>query len=59
LTSSRRDVVVLPLRGAAPSRQVLAAVRKGTDDPLVDHLIEALRRSARALAGMPTLVAVA
>jgi len=34
-------------------------VRKGTDDALVDHLIEALRRSARALAGMPTLVAVA
>ncbi len=29
LTSSRSDVVVLPLRGVAPSRQILAAVRKG------------------------------
>jgi DNA-binding transcriptional LysR family regulator len=59
LTSSRSDVVVLPLRGQAPARQILAAVRAGTDDALVDHLIEALRRSARALAGVPTLVAVA
>ena len=45
--------------GRAPARQILAAVRKGEQDPLVDHLIEALRRSARALAGIPTLVAVA
>jgi DNA-binding transcriptional LysR family regulator len=59
LTSSRSDVVVLPLRGRAPSRQILAAVRKDERDPLAEHLIEALRRSARALAGMPTLVAVA
>ena len=59
LTSSRSDVVVLPLRGEAPSRQILAAVRKGDQDPLVEHLVEALRRSARALAGVPMLVAVA
>ena len=59
LTSSRSDVVVLPLRGQAPSRQILAVVRKGEQDPLVEHLVEALRRSARALAGVPTLVAVA
>jgi DNA-binding transcriptional LysR family regulator len=59
LTSSRNDVVVLPIRGAAPARQVLAAVRKGDQDPLVEHLIESLRRSARQLAGVPTLVAVA
>jgi DNA-binding transcriptional LysR family regulator len=59
LTSSRNDVVVLPIRGQAPSRQVLAAVRKGEQDPLVEHLIESLRRSARQLAGVPTLVAVA
>jgi len=59
LTSSRSDVVVLPLRGEAPSRQILAAVRKGEQDPLVEHLVEALRRSARALAGVPMLVAVA
>ena len=59
LASSRSDVVVLPLRGRAPSRQILAAVRTGERDPLVEHLVEALRRSARALAGLPTLVAVA
>jgi len=59
LTSSRSDVVVLPLRGRAPTRHVLAAVRTGERDPLVDHFIEAARRAARALAGVPTLVAVA
>ena len=58
LTSSRSDVVVLPLRGRAPSRQILAAVRSGEQEPLVEHLIESLRRAARALAGVPTLVAV-
>ncbi len=58
LTSSRSDVVVLPLRGRAPSRQILAAVRSGEQDPLVEHLIESLRRTARALAGVPTLAAV-
>jgi DNA-binding transcriptional LysR family regulator len=59
LTSSRSDVVVLPLRGRAPARQILAAVRTGEQDPLVEHLIESLRRAARALAGVPNLVAVA
>ena len=59
LASSRSDVVVLPLRGRAPSRQILAAVRTGERDPLVEHFVEALRRSARAVAGLPTLVAVA
>src|SRR5918997_126146 len=59
LASSRSDVVVLPLRGRAPSRQVLAAVRSGEQDPLVEHFVESLRRAARALAGVPTLVAVA
>jgi DNA-binding transcriptional LysR family regulator len=58
LTSSRRDVVVLPLRGRAPARQVVAAVRAGERDPLVDHVVESLRRSARALGG-PALAAVA
>ena len=48
LASSRSDVVVLPLRGRAPSRQILAAVRTGERDPLVEHFVEALRRSARA-----------
>jgi DNA-binding transcriptional LysR family regulator len=59
LTSSRSDVVVLPLRGRAPSRQILAAVRKGEQDPLTEHFVESLRRAARSLAGAPTLVAVA
>jgi DNA-binding transcriptional LysR family regulator len=58
-TASRSDVVVLPLRGRAPARQIVAAVRAGERDPLVEHLIEALRGSARALAGKPTLVAAA
>src|SRR5215218_4033409 len=47
LTSSRSDVVVLPLRGRAPARQILAAVRKGEADPLTDHFVESLRRAAR------------
>jgi DNA-binding transcriptional LysR family regulator len=59
LTSSRSDVVVLPLRGRAPSRQIIAAVRKGEQDALTEHFVESLRRAARALAGVPTLVAVA
>ena len=50
---------MLPLRGRAPSRQILAAVRSGEQDPLVEHMVESLRRAARALAGAPTLVAVA
>ncbi len=59
LTSSRNDVVVVPLRGRAPSRQILAAVRTGDQDPLVEHMVEALRRAAGALAGTRKLVAVA
>jgi DNA-binding transcriptional LysR family regulator len=59
LASSRPDVVVLPLRGRAPARRVVVAVRAGTHDPLVEHLVEALRTSARALGGAPPLSAVA
>jgi len=59
LTSSRSDVVVLPLRGRAPSRQIIAAVRTGEQDALTEHFVESLRRAARTLAGVPTLVAVA
>ena len=43
LISSRSDVVVLPLRGRAPARQILAAVRTGEQDPLVEHMVESLR----------------
>ena len=59
LTTSRSDVVVLPLRGRPPARQVLAVVPEGRRDALVDHFVEALRTSARALAGGPGLAAVA
>ena len=58
LTSSRRDVVILPIRGRAPARQIVAVVRAGERDPLVEHMVESLRRSARSLAG-PALAAVA
>ena len=40
LTSSRSDVVVLPLRGRAPSRQIIAAVRTGEQDALTEHFVE-------------------
>lgn len=59
LVSSRSDVVVLPVRGRAPSRQVVAVARSGEENPLVDHMVEALRAAARALAGRPALAAVA
>ena len=59
LSSSRSDVVVLPLRGRPPARQVLAVVREGERGALVDHFVEALRTSARALAGGPGLAAAA
>src|SRR3954454_21555120 len=57
--SSRSDVVVLPLRGRAPARQVLAAVRTGEQNPLVEHMIESLRSAARSLGGRPALAGVA
>jgi DNA-binding transcriptional LysR family regulator len=53
LMSSRPDVVVVPLRGRAPARQIVAAVRAGEADPLVEHLIEALRNTAHRLAHGP------
>lgn len=59
LVSARSDVVVLPVRGRAPSRQIVAAVRSGEDDPLVAHMIESLRLAAHKLAGRPALSVVA
>jgi DNA-binding transcriptional LysR family regulator len=53
LMSSRPDVVVVPLRGRAPARQITAAVRAGEADPLVDQMIEALRNTAHRLAHGP------
>src|SRR4051794_21185893 len=59
LVSSRSDVVVLPLRGRAPARKILAAVRTGEQSPLVEHMIESLRSAARLLGRRATLAAVA
>jgi DNA-binding transcriptional LysR family regulator len=55
----RSDVVIRPLRGAPPARRIQAAVRLGESDPLVDHLIEALRAAAQALPTGRALAAVA
>jgi DNA-binding transcriptional LysR family regulator len=49
MASLRSDVTIVPLRGQPPARRIQAAVRVGEHDPLVDHVIEALRASARAL----------
>ena len=59
LVSSRSDVVVLPLRGHAPVRRIVVAVRAGEENLLVEHMIDSLRDSAHALAGRPALHAVA
>ena len=50
LSGSRPDVVILSLRGRAPARQIVAAVRAGESDPLVEHMVEALRNAAHRLA---------
>jgi DNA-binding transcriptional LysR family regulator len=57
--SIRSDVVVLPLRGRAPARQILAAVKAGEQSSLVEHMIESLRSASRALGRKPALAAVA
>src|SRR3954454_12372539 len=57
--STRNDVVVLPLRGRAPARQILVAVRTGEQNPLVEHMIESLRGASRVLSRRPSLAAVA
>src|SRR4051812_19239099 len=59
LVSSRSDVVVLPLRGKAPARRIVAAIRAGETNPLVDHMIESMRSAARAVGRRPMLAAVA
>jgi DNA-binding transcriptional LysR family regulator len=55
----RADVAIIPLRGQPPARRIGAVVRVGEADPLVDHVIEALRASARALPTGRALAAVA
>ena len=59
LVSSRSDVVVLPLRGRAPARTILAAVRSGERNPLVEHMVESLRSAALTLGRRAALAAVA
>ena len=55
----RSDVAIVPLRGRPPERRIQAAVRTGENDPLVDHVIEALRAAARTLPSGRPLSAVA
>lgn len=55
----RNDVAIRPLRGRPPARRISAAVRVGEQDPLVDHVIEALRVAGRALPTGRALTAVA
>ncbi|HEY6761672.1 MAG TPA: LysR family transcriptional regulator [Baekduia sp.] len=55
----RSDVAVIPLRGQPPARRIQAAVRVGEDDPLVEHVLEALRAAGRALPTGRALTAVA
>jgi DNA-binding transcriptional LysR family regulator len=55
----RSDVAIVPLRGQPPARRIQAAIRVGESDPLVEHVIEALRAAARALPTGRTLAAVA
>jgi DNA-binding transcriptional LysR family regulator len=55
----RNDVVIRPLRGTPPARRIQAAVRVGERNPLVDHVIEALRAAAHAMPAGRALVAVA
>jgi DNA-binding transcriptional LysR family regulator len=55
----RSDVAVIPLRGTPPARRIQAAIRLGENDPLVDHVLEALRAAARALPTGRALTAVA
>ena len=60
LVSSRSDVVVLPLRGRAPARQILAAVRDRRAEPAGRaHGRVAARAPPARSAGGPPLAAVA
>lgn len=45
----RPDVVVRPIRGQAPMRRILVAVRANEDDAVVERLVEGLRAAARPL----------
>jgi DNA-binding transcriptional LysR family regulator len=55
----RTDVAIRPLRGRPPERRIQAAIRIGDPEPLVEHVIEALRSAARALPTGRALAAAA
>lgn len=55
--NTRPDVVIRPLRGRPPVRQVLAAVRSGEREPLVDAFVTGLQCAATALAQPRALAA--
>jgi DNA-binding transcriptional LysR family regulator len=55
----RSDVAVIPLRGQPPARRIQAAIRVGESNPLVEHVLEALRAAGRALPTGRALAAVA
>jgi DNA-binding transcriptional LysR family regulator len=58
--STRPDVVVRPLRGRPPVRHIIAAVRAGEREPIVDRFVDGLRAAAQALPSAgPRLAAVA
>jgi DNA-binding transcriptional LysR family regulator len=58
--STRPDVVVRPLRGRPPVRHIIAAVRAGEREAIVDRFVDGLRAAAQALPSAgPRLAAVA
>lgn len=59
LVNRRGDVVTRPIHGRPPARRILAAMRAGERDPLVDRFVEALRVAAQRLLIAPDLARVA
>jgi DNA-binding transcriptional LysR family regulator len=59
LVSRRGDVVIRPIHGRPPARRILASMRAGERDPLVDRFAEALRVAAQRLLIAPDMARVA
>jgi DNA-binding transcriptional LysR family regulator len=59
LVSRRGDVVIRPIHGRPPARRILAAMRAGERDPLVDRFVESLRMAAQRLLVTADLARVA
>ena len=47
--SARPDLVIKPLRGCTPTRQILAAVRTDHEDTIIDTFVEGLQAAGRAM----------